>query len=429
MIDSGAWMSDYRTDRIYKLERLLEVSRNLNANLDLEAYLKAVIEIASELTYSQETSILEIAEEGDHLHYTAAPWYRIEKLRAISIPLEKSIAGWSFTHCQPLVIQDAQNDPRLFKEVDRVLEFETLNIVVIPMVIKGQPIGVMEAVNKIGRTPYTEEDVSTLETLAAQAAVAIQNQKLLDKAQAAYRQLLELDRMKTDFIAISSHELRIPTGLILGHASLLQDEMTGEARAQLDTIVRNAVHLKDIIEDLADVDHFQTGMAKIRRRQVSMDRLISDVVGSYQEMSRERNISLRADISKASLVIEGDAHKIRIALGNLVKNALIFTDPGDRVLVCAEQIPGYVKVSVIDNGIGIPEGDQQRIFDRFYQVESHLTRRHGGMGLGLSIARGMIEMHGGRLWVESVEDKGSNFQFLLPLNTAQVNAAQKVFLS
>lgn len=422
-------MSDFKADRIYKLERLLEVSRNLNANLDLDSYLKSIIEIASELTYSQETSILEIAEEGDHLHYTAAPWYRIEKLRPLSIPLEKSIAGWSFTHHQPLVIQDAQNDPRLFKEVDRVLEFETLNIVVVPMVIKGQPIGIMEAVNKSNRTNYTEEDVSTLETLAAQAAVAIQNQKLLDKAQAAYRQLLELDRMKTDFIAISSHELRIPTGLILGHASLLQDEMSGEARIQLDTIVRNAVHLKDIIEDLADVDHFQTGMAKIRRRQVSMDRLIKDVVSSYQELSRERNISLRADISKANMVIEGDAHKIRIALGNLVKNALTFTDPGDRVLVTAEEIPGYVKVSVIDNGIGVPEKDQQRIFDRFYQVESHLTRRHGGMGLGLSIAKGMIEMHGGRLWVESMENKGSNFQFLLPINTAQVNAAQKVFLT
>jgi signal transduction histidine kinase len=422
-------MSDFRADRIYKLERLLEVSRNLNANLDLDSYLKSIIEIASELTYSQETSILEIAEEGDHLHYTAAPWYRIEKLRPISIPLEKSVAGWSFTHGQPLVIQDAINDPRLFKEVDRVLEFETINIIVVPMVIKGEAIGVMEAVNKIGRANYTEEDVSTLETLAAQAAVAIQNQKLLDKAQAAYRQLLELDRMKTDFIAISSHELRIPTGLILGHASLLQEEMNGDARIQLDTIVRNAVHLKDIIEDLADVDHFQTGMAKIRRRQVSMDRLIKDVVSSYQELARQRNISLRADISKANMVIEGDAHKIRIALGNLVKNALTFTDPGDRVLVTAEQIPGYVKISVIDNGIGIPEKDQQRIFDRFYQVESHLTRRHGGMGLGLSIAKGMVEMHGGRLWVESVENKGSNFQFLLPLNTAQVNAAQKVFLS
>jgi signal transduction histidine kinase len=422
-------MPDYRTDRIYHLERLLEVSRSLNANLDLEPYLKSIIEVASELTFSQETSLLELAEEGDHLHYISAPWYKIEKLRPLSIPLDKSIDGWVFTHCQPLIIQDAQNDPRLFKEVDMVLEFETINIAAVPLMIKGQPIGVLEAVNKVSRANYTEEDVSMLETLAAQAAVAIQNQKLLDKAQAAYRQLLELDRMKTDFIAISSHELRIPTGLILGHASLLQEDATGEARIQLDTIVRNAVHLKDIIEDLADVDNFQTGMAKVRRRQVAIDRLIKDVVSSYQELARQHNVSLRADISKANLTIEGDAHKIRIALGNLVKNALIFTDAGDRVLVTAEQIPGYIKVSVIDNGIGIPEKDQQRIFDRFYQVESHLTRRHGGMGLGLAIAKGMIEMHGGRIWVESVEDKGSNFQFILPINTAQANAAQKVFLS
>jgi signal transduction histidine kinase len=422
-------MPDYRTDRIYHLERLLEVSRSLNANLDLEPYLKSIIEVASELTFSQETSLLELAEEGDHLHYISAPWYKIEKLRPLSVPLDKSIDGWVLTHCQPLIIQDAQNDPRLFKEVDMVLEFETINIAAVPLMIKGQPIGVLEAVNKVSRANYTEEDVSMLETLAAQAAVAIQNQKLLDKAQAAYRQLLELDRMKTDFIAISSHELRIPTGLILGHASLLQEDATGEARIQLDTIVRNAVHLKDIIEDLADVDNFQTGMAKVRRRQVAIDRLIKDVVSSYQELARQHNVSLRADISKANLTIEGDAHKIRIALGNLVKNALIFTDAGDRVLVTAEQIPGYVKVSVIDNGIGIPEKDQQRIFDRFYQVESHLTRRHGGMGLGLAIAKGMIEMHGGRIWVESVEDKGSNFQFILPINTAQANAAQKVFLS
>ncbi len=131
------------------------------------------------------------------------------------------MSGGHFRTTQPLVVQDAQSDPRLFREVDLVLEYETLNIACVPLIIKGKPIGVLEAVNKIGRVNYTEEDVSTLETLAAQAAVAIQNQKLLDKAQAAYRQLLELDRMKSDFIAISSHELRIPTGLILGHASLL----------------------------------------------------------------------------------------------------------------------------------------------------------------------------------------------------------------
>ncbi len=422
-------VTEHRQDRIYRLERLLEVSRNLNANLDLEPYLKSVIEIASELTFSEETSILEVDEEQDHLHYTASPWYRLEKLKPISIPLDKSIAGWVFTHCQPLIIQDAQKDPRLFREVDLTLENETINIVAVPMVIKGKTIGVMESVNKISRANYTEEDVTILETLAAQAAVAIQNQKLLDSAQNSYRQLLELDRMKSDFLAISSHELRIPLGLILGHASLLQEDATGDLKVQLDTIVRNAMHLKDIIEDLADVDNFQTGMARVRRRPVAVDRLIKDVVSSYQELARTNNVALRADIARANLNIDGDAHKIRIALGNLVKNALIFTDPGDRVLVVAEHIPGYVKVSVIDNGIGIPEKDQERIFDRFFQVESHLTRRHGGMGLGLAIARGMIDMHGGRVWVDSVENKGSNFQFILPLNTEQVSAAQRVFLT
>lgn len=422
-------MPDHRSDRMVRLERLLEVSRNLNANLDLEPYLKTIIETASELTYSQETCILELAEEKDHLHYTVAPWYHIEKLRPLSVPLDKSIDGWVFSHAQPLVLEDVQNDPRLFKEVDRLLEFETVNIAAVPMMIKGQAIGVLEAVNKIGRAHYTEDDIWVLETLSAQAAVAIQNQRSLDNAQAAYRQLLELDRMKTDFIAISSHELRIPTGLILGHASLLQEDATGDMKSQLDTIVRNAMHLKEIIEDLADVDHFQSGMAQIRRRPIAIHRLIKDVVSSYQELARQRTVSLRADVSRANVTIEGDAHKIRICMGNLLKNALTFTDSGDRVLVMAEQVPGYVKVSVMDNGIGIPEKDQQRIFDRFYQVESHLTRRHGGMGLGLPIARGLVEMHGGRLWVESVEGKGSNFQFILPINTAQANAGNKVFLS
>ena len=169
------------------------------------------------------------------------------------------------------------------------------------------------------------------------------------------------------------------------------------------------MHLKDIIEDLADVDNFQTGLGKIRHRRFAMDRLIKDVVSSYQELARERNVSLRVSVNKADVVVDGDAHKLRIALGNLVKNALTFTDPGDRVLVTGEQIPGFVKVSVIDNGIGIPEKEMERIFERFFQVESHLTRRHGGMGLGLAIARGMIEMHKGKLTVESVEGKGSNF--------------------
>jgi two-component system sensor histidine kinase VicK len=127
--------------------------------------------------------------------------------------------------------------------------------------------------------------------------------------------------------------------------------------------------------------------------------------------------------------VDGDASKIGVALSNLIKNSTAFTDAQGHVFVVAEKIPGYVKVSVIDDGIGIPSKDLPRIFDRFYQVESHLTRKHGGMGLGLSVAKVMVELHGGRIWAESVEGKGSNFTFILPVDSGQADAASRVFVT
>ena len=122
--------------------------------------------------------------------------------------------------------------------------------------------------------------------------------------------------------------------------------------------------------------------------------------------------------------VEGDDEKIVIALSNLVKNALTFCDDYGHVLVKAESLPGYVKVSVVDDGIGIPAKDLHRVFERFFQVESHMTRRHGGMGLGLAVAKVMVENHGGQIWAESTEGKGSTFSFLLPTggNPAAANA-------
>ena len=130
---------------------------------------------------------------------------------------------------------------------------------------------------------------------------------------------------------------------------------------------------------------------------------------------------------KTRLMLEGDAEKIAIALRNLIKNAITFTDPGGRVVIGVEAIPGYIKVTVLDTGIGIPQEEQQKIFERFYQVEKHMTRRHGGLGVGLSIAKELIELHGGRIWVESEEGVGSRFLFALPLNRAQAAAAGQVF--
>lgn len=415
-------------ERLKRLERLLEVTRNLSAALDLEPFLQSIVSVACELTESETASILELDESGQALRFLAVPFFHRDVLRGVQVPLEGSVAGWTIQNAQPLIVPDAAADKRHFKEADRHSGFSTRNLLAVPILFRGQPVGALEAVNKAG-VHYTEDDLTILETLASLAALSLRNHALEQRIRTFHDEMAELDRLKNNFIAITSHELRTPLGLILGHATFLREQLEGVHHDQLDTIIRNATRLKDIIENLANVDNYETGAARVRQRSVSMARIVEEVVESYRPDAEKKGVILRADVGKHELPVEADGGKIAIALGNLVKNAIIFTDKGGHVFVTAEPVPGYVKVSVVDDGIGIPSKDLPRIFERFFQVESHLTRRHGGMGLGLSVAKVMIEMHGGRIWAESVEGKGSNFTFLLPVNSDQASAAQRVFLT
>jgi len=416
------------SERAIRLERLLEITRNLSTALDLDPFLKSVISEACSLTDSEAASILEYDEASNELEFLAVPWHYRDALRGVRIPLKGSAAGWVYHEAKPLHVPDVKSDPKHFSALDFASSYETRSILAVPLMVKGKPLGVLEVVNKIGDAHYTEDDITILETLAAPAALAAYNAILQHRLEAGNSEVAELDRLKSDFIAITSHELRTPLGLILGHATFLHELLGEEYHEQIDVIIKNASRLKEIIESLSSVDNFQSGAARIRQRAVSMARVIEDIVASFSEMASQQNITLKADPSNDDLLVEVDGGKIAIALSNLVKNAIMFTNQGGHVFVTGELVPGYVKVSVIDDGIGIPARDLPHIFDRFFQVESHLTRHHGGMGLGLSVAKVMIEMHGGRIWAESMEGKGSNFTFLLPVNPMQAEAGSRVFL-
>ncbi len=413
-------------ERLHRMERLLAVARGLSAAPEQETFLQLLISAASELTSSEAASVLE-QDGSNQLRFVAAPWFHREMLQAVKVPLEGSAAGWVYQQKQPLILQDAQADARHNKDADRAANFTTRSLLAVPILYRGQPIGVLEVVNKRGDQPYNDEDVSILETLASLAGAAIANAALQRRVQATYDEMANLERMKNDFIAITSHELRTPLGLILGHATFLRELADEKHREQLDTIIRNATRLKEIVENLSNVDNVQSGAARLRRRTFSMTQVLTEVATSYLAEAREKGLDLRLSVEDDELRLEGDAEKISIALGNLIKNAIHYTDPGGHVVLVAERIPNHIKVSVIDDGIGIPDKDLPHIFDRFYQVESHLTRRHGGMGLGLSTAKAMIEMHGGKIWVESAEGKGSIFTFTLPLETPSERGRSKVF--
>jgi signal transduction histidine kinase len=416
-------------DRLQRLERLLEISHNLSASLDLEPFLQSILSVATELTGSEVASILEIEEGGEQLHFLAVPWFHREALKTVKVPVHASVAGWVYQNTKPVVVSDVAAEKRHYKGVDQAADFHTRSILAVPIIYKGETLGVLEAVNKTEQANYTEEDFKILETLASQTAVAIQNSHLVGRVRKSIDELTQLDRMKTDFIAVASHELRTPLGLILGHATFLREVVKEDQRQQMDIIIRNATRLKEIIDNIANMDNVQRGVASLRRRSVSIKRVIEEVLESFQEDARRKRLSLRMDVGSNDLMVEGDAPKIALALSNLMKNAITFTEPGGHIFIVAEQIPGYIKISVIDDGVGIPAKDLPHIFERFYQVESHLTRKHGGMGLGLSVAKVMIEMHSGRIWAESVEGKGSNFTFVLPLDLNQASAASKAFLA
>jgi len=404
------------TERIDHLERLLEVVRGLTTAPDLESFLQTIIAEASEMTDSELASILEYDDEAHELRFLSMPWFDRDALRPMGVPLDGSVAGLVFRKKQPLVIQDARADIRHFKSVDRVTKHQTNSLAAVPLIVRGEVIGVLEALNKRDDAHYTEEDLTILETLGALAAQAMKNVGLERKVKAARMEVAEFERLKTDFIAITSHELRTPLGLILGHATFLRELAGEEFSAQLDTIVKNASRLKEIVENLSSVDNVQSGAARIRNNKMSMSKIAEDIILVFQDEAKSRNITLKLEVDAADHEINADSVKINIAMSNLVKNAIQFTDNGGTVTIKISEDTGYYKTEIIDTGIGIPARDLPKLFDRFYQVEEHLTRKHGGMGLGLSVAKSMIELHGGRIWVESEEGKGSTFTFLLPMD-------------
>lgn len=401
--------------RVVELERIAQVTQVLNSTLDLNQLLDLIITTAADLIGTEGGSILLADRRTGELFFAAATGSGKEELKRIKVPVEGSIAGTVFKTCHPLIVQDVDSDPRHYDEVDQDIQFDTRSILAVPLIFKGRAIGVLEAVNKKNGGLFVEHEVSILSNLASQAAVAIENARLIGELREAYVRLEELDRVKSDFLAIASHELRTPLGVILGFAGFLREEADEWAREQFDVLLSAATQLRGLIDDMMNLTYLETGAIEIEPSEFSLQSLIGIVVEKLRPLAEAKRHKIRHNLSEAVVRVKADQEKIGIVLTNLISNAIKFTPPDGWIEIAVRPQTGMVAVSVSDTGYGIPPNKLERIFDRFYQVESHMTRHHEGMGLGLSIARGMIELHGGRIWAESVEGRGSRFTFTLPI--------------
>ena len=229
---------------------------------------------------------------------------------------------------------------------------------------------------------------------------------------------VEADRTKSEFVSTVSHELRTPMTSVKGYTDLLAMEAAGALndaqRNFLNIIQENAARLTTLIDDLLDISRIETGRIKLSMSPIRIDDLMHSVVASMDAQIQQRGQKLMIDVPADLPAIMGDKDRLTQVLVNLLGNATLYTDEGGTIAIRAHEVESAVAVEISDSGIGIDPEDMSMIFDRFYRGESSRVQACQGTGLGLAIVKSFVEMHGGRIWVESQPSAGSTFTFTLP---------------
>ena len=246
--------------------------------------------------------------------------------------------------------------------------------------------------------------------------------RLFDEIQDKSRQLAEASRHKSQFLANMSHELRTPLNAILGYTELILDSVYGEmpekARSVLDRVQRNGRHLLGLINDVLDLSKIEAGQLVLALGDYSLKNVVYTAFSAVEPLAKEKKLAFKVEVPPDLPPGHGDDRRLTQVLLNLVGNAIKFTDAGE-VAIEASVANGSFSVMVRDTGPGISAADQAKLFQEFQQADNSITRKKGGTGLGLAISKRIIEMHGGRIWVESTPGHGSTFVFKLPVTVAE----------
>jgi signal transduction histidine kinase len=399
---------------VSQLKRMVDISRILNSTTNVDGLLDAIIKEAASMTGAEAASILLLDPHTRQLHFRAASNELEPGMLNTPVPLDGSIAGAVLQSNRPTIIADVSRDPRWNQDVDKAIDFQTRSILAVPMHDVERPVGVLEALNK-HEGEFSQTDVETLSILADIAGVAVEKARLIEELQHAYNELNELDQVKTDFIAIASHELRTPLSIIMGYVSFLRDDASPDMVAHLDHVMDAAQRLRGLIQDMLNLRYTDSGETPLQTGPIDLVALVQELVLDKEETITTKQHTLRLRLVTTPLVVFIDEEKISQAFSNLLNNAAKFTPPGGNIEVSVYQRGQEAWCRIRDNGIGIPPDKLERIFRRFYQVESSLSRRHEGMGLGLAIAKDLVELHNGRIWAESDGQNGSIFYMVLPL--------------
>ncbi len=404
---------------VEELQALGEVSQAVSSTLDLQKVLATIVAHAVELSGTESGAIYEFDEIAEEFQLRATHRMSEELILAIreaGINLSETAVGWAGKKREAVQVPDILQEPTY--PTGEIMKREGFRaLLAVPLLREDRLIGGL-VVRRRAPGEFQKETVDLLQTFATQSALAIQNARLFREIESKGRELEIASKHKSDFLANMSHELRTPLNAILGYTELILDKIYGDVpeaiQEVLERVEKNGRHLLGLINDVLDLSKIEAGQLVLSLDDYSMKEVVHTVVTSVESLAAEKNLELKVSVSPEVAHGKGDQQRISQVFLNLVGNAIKFTEAGE-VRVEATASNDTFVLSVSDTGPGLSEADQQRVFEEFHQVDGSSTRKKGGTGLGLSIAKRIVEMHGGRIWVESTVGKGSTFWFTLPV--------------
>jgi signal transduction histidine kinase len=412
---------------VEELSALGEVSQAINSTLDIEAVLTTIVAKAVQLSGTEAGTIYTFDESRQEFRLRATHGMdeaMIAAIRDRRIGAGETAIGKAAAERASIQIPDVPKESSLVLDV--IVRAGYRSVLIVPLLRPDQIVGAL-VVRRKAPGEFPKSTVELLETFADQSVLAIQNARLFHEIEDKSRQLAEASQHKSQFLANMSHELRTPLNAILGYTELMVDGAYGEPSEKVLGVLKrlesNGRHLLGLINDVLDLSKIEAGQLVLELSDYSVQDIAQTVRSTLEPLAADKKLAFKVELPSELPPGRGDGRRLTQVLINLVGNAIKFTDAGE-VVIKAVASNGSFQVSVRDTGPGISAADQAKLFQEFQQADNAITRKKGGTGLGLAISKRIIEMHGGKIWVESQPGQGSTFAFTLPVIVErQVEAA------
>jgi signal transduction histidine kinase len=411
--------------RLRALIPLYELSKIFMGVTNLDLLLTEIVNVCCQETGAERASLMLLNEGGHTLTIHAARGLPKDVMETTRIELGEGIAGRVAERREALVLDDSSPPSAEFAKLMK--QDQISSAISIPLIVREKLIGILN-LSKLGHvsSPFTAGSLELASVLAGQAAIAIENARLFEETERAYRELKKLDELKGEFINVASHELRTPLAILLGYASLLDEQATDTAKKHTQAIIHSALHLKKLVTDMLSLRYLQAGEMELELQLLEVADVTQKVVEELGFLAKDKGQTLTVDVPQDMPSIWADEGMLYLIISNLVSNAIKFTPQGGTIKLMAVTGEDELTVSVEDSGIGIVAKEFDNVFGSFYQVGNSLRREYPGLGLGLSIVRELVELHQGKVWVQSTVDRGSTFIFTISRHlAAQLRTAQE----